>query len=196
LPWLLAVTEQCTYDLKLLSDCFGICSPIRTVPSAKLHTVSGQKEPLLDRPGRGEAVRHVEWRHLLRFLFQPPRVAALCELVDDMIGYRVSLLFGQSCLRSADDLARAWGTLTTRIGWVGNLAPLAFVLSTMSTQPSRGRPVSAIISCVQLQARSPAARQRLVRLPTPDRPALRLIERKRRSARNKGQPSSGCETVQ
>ena len=48
----------------------------------------------------------MRWRDF-RLLFQSPRVSALRELVDYVIGDRLSLRFGQSCLRSADDLARA-----------------------------------------------------------------------------------------
>jgi hypothetical protein len=45
------------------------------------------------------------WRHVLRLLLQPPRISALHELIDDMIGDRVSLGFGHLGLRAADDLA-------------------------------------------------------------------------------------------
>jgi hypothetical protein len=47
------------------------------------------------------------WRHVLRLLLQPPRISALHELIDDMIGDRVSLRFGHLGLRAADDLAGA-----------------------------------------------------------------------------------------
>jgi hypothetical protein len=43
--------------------------------------------------------------------------------------------------------------------------------------------MSAVMSDVHRQARSPAARQRLFHLPTPARPALRLIEPKRKIAK-------------
>jgi DNA-directed RNA polymerase subunit RPC12/RpoP len=45
--------------------------------------------------------------------------------------------------------------------------------------------MSAVMSDVHRQARSPAARQRLFHLPTPARPALRLIEPKRKIAKKR-----------
>jgi hypothetical protein len=39
-------------------------------------------------------------------LIQPPRIAALLQLVDDVIGYGVPFILAQSLFQSADDLAR------------------------------------------------------------------------------------------
>ena len=46
-------------------------------------------------------------RHDFRLLFQTPRISALRELVDDVIGDRVPLLLSQPRLGPTDDLARS-----------------------------------------------------------------------------------------
>jgi hypothetical protein len=65
----------------------GVCRGVRVGPSAR-------------KLGR-------RWRRGLSLLIEPPRVASLFQLRDDVIGNGVSLSFGQPFFQSANDLAGA-----------------------------------------------------------------------------------------